>query len=324
MPAPSSHTFPLTAAQADSLERRLRDGTFALHDVPYARVGARKPGLSVTLYEKGPKVVVQGKECTDFISFVLEPEILGEARLGYEETLDPAQFEPHFGIDESGKGDFFGPLVIAGVYTDAPIARALMAAGVTDSKRISSDARIRQLAGAILQCPGVLAEVVVIPPEKYNALYEKIGNVNRLLAWGHARTLENLLEKAPDCPRAISDQFGAKELVQRALLEKGRKLKLEQMHKAEADVAVAAASILARAEFISRMDKLGAMAGVTLPRGASAAVVAAAVQVAKKSGFEGLARVAKLHFKTTETVLSRAGIPNPMPWRGDTGGGGEA
>ena len=102
MAVPSSHTFALTAAQADVLERRLRDGNFDLHDVPYARVGARKPGLSVTLYTKGPKVVVQGKDCADFITFILEPEVLGEARLGYEETADPAQFEPHFGIDESG------------------------------------------------------------------------------------------------------------------------------------------------------------------------------------------------------------------------------
>ncbi len=95
------------------------------------------------MYEKGPKVVVQGKETEDFVRFYLEPEILKEARVGYEEVLNPTMFEPHFGIDESGKGDFFGPLVIAGVYVDREIARQLLALGVTDSKKIGSDNRIR-------------------------------------------------------------------------------------------------------------------------------------------------------------------------------------
>lgn len=305
MAVPSSHTFALTASQADALEKRLRDGAFDLHDVPYARVGARKPGLSVTLYEKGPKVVVQGKECADFISFVLEPEILGEVKLGYEEILDPQQFEPHFGIDESGKGDFFGPLVIAGVYTDAGIARDLIAAGVTDSKRIGSDQRIRQLADVILSTPGILADVVVLPPLRYNALYEKIGNVNRMLAWGHARVIENLLERRPDCPRSLSDQFAANpRTLSSALMAKGRTIQLDQRTKAESDVAVAAASILAREKFVAWMDRASDEHGIKLPKGAGPQVTEAGKQFLARHGAGRLPEVAKMHFKTSSGLTT--------------------
>lgn len=103
---------------------------------------AQKGKLSVAVYEKGPKVVIQGKEAEDFVKYELEPKVTGEARLGYEEVLQPAMFEPHLGVDESGKGDFFGPLVVAGVFVDSPIAKQLLALGVVDSKRISSDRRI--------------------------------------------------------------------------------------------------------------------------------------------------------------------------------------
>ena len=323
---PTSYVCSLIPLQADKLRRLMeeRGWFFAAAAPPHAQWKAVKEKTGVVLYNSG-KLTVQGKGTAEFVQFLLEPEILGEAKFGYETVLkveaNPEMLTAHAGIDESGKGDYCGPLVIAAVYVDEATALPLIKAGVTDSKLIKNDKKIYALAEIIRNTTRGNFSVVAIGPETYNRLYVKFTNVNRLLAWGHARTLENVLEKVPGCPRAISDQFGAKELVQRALLEKGRGLKLEQMHKAEADVAVAAASILARAEFISRLDKLSAMAGVTLPRGASAAVTAAAVEVAKKSGFAGLARVVKLHFKTTETVLSRAGIANPMPWRGDCGGG---
>lgn len=299
MAGASSHTYTLTAAQAERLERRLRDGTFDLHDVPHARVGARKHGLSVTLYNKGPKVVVQGKEAAEFIQFILEPEILGEARLGYEEETNPEAYSPHIGVDESGKGDFFGPLVVAAVYVDAPIARALAAMGVMDSKQLSSDKRARQLAEGILAVPGLDNEVLVLPPAKYNPLYSKIKNLNRLLAWGHARVIENLLERQPDCPRALSDQFAANtRVLSSALMERGRRIRLDQRTKAESDLAVAAASILARVRFIDWLEKCSERCGVKLPKGAGPPVIAAAREFLGTHGSSRLPDVAKMHFKT--------------------------
>lgn len=203
------------------------------------------------------------------------------------------------GIDESGKGDYFGPLVIAAVLVtpaDEPDLRLMQ---VRDSKRIS-DGRILEMAPDIRQV--CRHSVVAIGPHRYNDLYAKIKNLNRLLAWGHARALENILEHV-ECPRAISDQFGDERFILNALLEKGKKIQLIQRPKAEEDLAVAAASIVARAEFLIRLKRLSEEIGLSLPKGASQAVELAARVVVKKLGRERLEGIAKLHFKTTQSVL---------------------
>src|SRR5579862_2923978 len=187
----SLFTAPLSAAQAAKLKTLLQAENFEFEPRPYTLYFARKEKLSLAVYEKGPKIVVQGKGAGEFVKFRLEPEIFGEARLGYEEVHSPEMFAPHFGIDESGKGDFFGPLVIAGCYTDRGITRTLMEAGIQDSKKIGSDKRIRDLADIIKRTQGAVHSVVAIGPEAYNRMYAKIGNLNRLLAWGHARVIEN-------------------------------------------------------------------------------------------------------------------------------------
>ncbi|OQW62205.1 MAG: ribonuclease HIII [Nitrospira sp. ST-bin5] len=204
------------------------------------------------------------------------------------------------GIDESGKGDYFGPLVIAAVFVDAVTQGELALMHVRDSKKIS-DGRILDMAPDIKTiCPH---SIVAIGPQKYNELYAKIKNLNRLLAWGHARALENLLDKV-SCGRAIADQFGDERLILSALQAKGRTIMLEQRPKAESDIAVAAASILARAEFLIRLKRLSEEVGTSLPKGASSTVEVAARMVMKKHGEERLAHVAKLHFKTTQAVLA--------------------
>jgi len=170
---------------------------------------------------------------------------------------------------------------------------------VRDSKRIS-DGRILEMAPDIRQV--CRHSIVAIGPQRYNELYTKIKNLNRLLAWGHARALENLLEHS-DCALAISDQFGDERFILNALLEKGKKIQLIQRPKAEEDVAVAAASILARAEFLIRLKRLSDEIGLSLPKGASQAVETAARLVVRKLGRTGLEGVAKLHFKTTQSVL---------------------
>ena len=301
----TSHTAPLTQEQADKLRAVLERDGYDIGPKEHALYSARKGKLNVTVYRKGPKVLIQGKETEDFIRFTLEPEILGETKLGYEEMLQPEMFSPHFGVDESGKGDFFGPLVIAGVYTDAAITRRLMDAGIMDSKRITSSPRIRQLAQLIRETPGCLHEVVSIGPERYNEMHASFGNLNRLLAWGHARVIEKLAERRPDCPRALSDQFARPEVLQRALKAKGLTLTLEQRTKGESDIAVAAASILARERFVDWIKKTSDAGGVDLPLGASDAVVAAARQVIARHGEGALGKVAKLHFRTSAVVLGK-------------------
>lgn len=205
------------------------------------------------------------------------------------------------GIDESGKGDYFGPLVIAAVFVDATTQGELALMQVRDSKKLS-DGRVLELAPDIKTiCPH---SIIAIGPQKYNELYAKIKNLNRLLAWGHAKALENLLERGVVCERAISDQFGDERLILHALQEKGRTIVLEQRTKAESDLAVAAASVLARAEFLLRLKRLSDEVGTTLPKGASPAVELAAKMVIKKHGRARLDSVAKLHFKTTQSILA--------------------
>jgi ribonuclease HIII len=298
----TSYTCKLTEPQAAALRRHLRAGAYEFREAPYARFAAAGDKLTVVFYESG-KLVVQGKGTQEFVEFVLEPEILKEARLGYEAVLNPELLLPRLGVDESGKGDFFGPLCVAGVYVNQAIIQAWQDAGIRDSKSISSDKKIADLAKLIRQTAGCVTSVVPIGNEAYNRLYAKMGNINTMLGWGHARVIENLMEQkdrmTPPPVRAISDQFASnKEVIAKSLMSLGRGIELVQRHKAEEDVAVAAASILARAEFVSRLRRLEKQFETALPKGASAAVDAAAREFVAKHGAEKLPQVAKMHFRT--------------------------
>ncbi len=210
----------------------------------------------------------------------------------------------HIGSDESGKGDFFGPLVIAAFFMPEGQAEVLRELGVKDSKR-TSDRRAEEIAETLRR--GYVCSVVAVGPEKYNELHAKLRNLNKLLAWGHARAIENILERV-NAGKAITDQFGDERFVREALMKKGREIELVQQPRAEEDMAVAAASILARAEFLSRLRGLSRDVGMELPKGASAEVEAAAVKLVKAKGREILGKVAKVHFKTTGRVLGLAGL----------------
>ena len=308
----TSYTCKLNNDQAAALATYLKGHHFQAREVPYARFAGEKDKLNVVFYKSG-KLVVQGKGTQEFIEFVLEPEILKQARLGYEAVLNPDLLLPRFGVDESGKGDFFGPLCIAGVYVNEAVVKAWQDAGIRDSKNISSDKRISELAKLIRETPGCVTTVVPVGNEAYNRLYTSMRSVNKLLAWGHARVIENLMGQrhrmSPLPVRAISDQFASsKETVAAALMSLGREIELVQRHKAEADLAVAAASILARAEFVARLAKLEKQFGMELPKGASAAVDAAAKEFVAKHGAENLAKVAKMHFRT---AYRAQGLPEP-------------
>jgi ribonuclease HIII len=314
----TSYTCKLNDAQSVALQTYLQENNFEFRDVPYARFAGVKDKLNVVFYESG-KLVVQGKGTQEFVEFVLEPLILQEVKLGYETVLNPELLLPRLGIDESGKGDFFGPLCVAGVYVNEKIIAAWKDAGIRDSKNISSDKKIFDLAKLIRETPGCITSVVPIGNEAYNRLYAKMRSVNTLLAWGHARVIENLMGQShrmnPPPVRAISDQFAAdKATVGKAIMSLGRGIELVQRHKAEEDIAVAAASILARNEFVTRLAELGKQFGMTFPKGASAAVDSAAKEFILKHGVENLSKVAKTHFRT---ALRAQGLPEPpkVSWK---------
>src|SRR5256884_9749537 len=293
----NSYTHALTKDQATELRALLEELGFEFSPKQWTIFFAQKNKLSVAVYEKGPKVLVQGRGVEEFVKIELEPKILGEAELGYEEVHSPKMFQPHFGVDESGKGDFFGPLVIAGGYTDRGIARKLLDAGVVDSKRISSDARIRALGDTIRKTSQALVETVLIGPAKYNELYEKFSNLNRLLGWGHARVIENLLARKPGCARSLSDQFADARVIKESLMRHGRNIVLEQRPRAESDIAVAAASIVAREGFINWLERKGKELDVRLERGVSQGVKETAKKVLEMGGPQALPEVAKVNLR---------------------------
>lgn len=277
---------------------------FEFRAVPHARFAAGKDRVQVVAYESG-KCVIQGKGLKEFVEFVLEPEITGQARLGYDEVHHPERYGEHIGVDESGKGDFFGPLVVAGVHATEEAIRALIEAGVKDSKTVSSGRRITELATAIRRVRGVDIEVIVMGNARYNELQRKMRTVNEVLGWGHGRVIENLLERHPECPRAVSDQFARTEwTIRRHLGARGRAIQLDQMHKAEADPVVAAASIVARHRFEEAIRAMSVELGVKVPFGASAQVKEVARELVRTHGEERVAGLVKTHFKTWAEVLA--------------------
>jgi ribonuclease HIII len=307
VPPKTSFTFKLTDEQQILLTELLRTGNYRPIVREHTSIAAETNTCNISLYNSG-KCLIQGKGAQDFVMFVLEPKVLGSVRVGYEEMLNPEAYSPHMGIDESGKGDFFGPLVIAGAYADNALAKTMLEMGVKDSKNISSDKKALELGRDIRKLLGKRFSVVLIGPEAYNRLYAKMRSVNSILSWGHARAIENLLANVPDCPRAISDQFGDKKQVERALMGKGRKIELIQRHRAEADVAVAAASILARSAFLHTLRQMGAGYELKLPKGASEAVIAAGQALVQKHGPTILLKSAKCHFRTADVVLERLSL----------------
>ncbi len=300
---PTSFTFKLNHEQQQSLVQLLRAGNYRPAEIPHTIVAARGPDFGVSLYTSG-KCLIQGKGAQEFVLFVMEPSVLGNATIGYEKILNPEATSAHMGIDESGKGDFFGPMVIASAFVDESLAGKMQSMGVRDSKTITSDAKAMAMGRELRTLLGRRFSVVKIGPRAYNRLYSKMRSVNKLLAWGHARAIENLLEAIPDCPRAISDQFGDEKIVKRALMEKGRAIELVQRHKAESDLAVAAASIIAREGFLRSLADMVVQYGLKIPKGASEAVRAAAVELARQRGPAILLDTVKCHFKTTDQVLA--------------------
>jgi len=209
------------------------------------------------------------------------------------------EFTTHIGVDESGKGDFFGPLVVAGVMVDEKNAEKFAALGIKDSKKIT-DKKILTLEPIIKESAPY--SIVAISNGRYNEMYENIKNLNKLLAWGHARVIENILGKN-ECSYAISDKFGSDHFIQNALMKKGRTITLEQMVRGESDIAVAAASVLARAEFVHRIEQMQNTYGVMFPKGCAPQVKDCAKEFIEKFGKDRLREVCKMHFKTYKEVL---------------------
>jgi ribonuclease HIII len=296
MNQPSTFVASIDLALKDKLLKELVERGFEIGHPPHTFFSAKGNGVSCTLYNSG-KLTVQGREMGSFIEFYLEPEILGAFSYTHQEhDLD---LTARIGIDESGKGDFFGPLCVAGVYAQGKELAELQKIGVKDSKKLT-DVSIAKIAKQIRA--HFAYQVIKINPAKYNELYEQFRNLNRLLAWGHATAIEQLSLKT-ECRNVIIDQFADEHVVLTALKRKKIELELTQRHRGEEDLVVAAASILARYTFVEGLASLSEQWGIKLPKGASAATKEAGRAFIRQHGREALGQVAKLHFKTTQELF---------------------
>ena len=319
-PKKSCFTYELTNDQQELLLGLMVNGNYRRREVPYSLYSIEGEKFNATLYEKEKhgrrKLCVQGAGAQDFIEFQLEPKGIVEVSVGYEQVLHPELFSAHAGSDESGKGDYFGPLVVCCAYTDERLSAEMQKLGVRDCKQmtdkavLAAGAALRQLLG-----PSGYA-VVKLGPAAYNRLYAKIGNINRMLAWAHGTAIEELLTKRPGCGRVVVDQFAPTETtIRRALKERGKKATVEQRHKAESDIAVAAASVIARELFIrSCLDMGKECFGVAaeeqdkIPLGSSdPRVRELAEAMVRKHGPVWLMNHCKAHFQTTDKVLAACG-----------------
>ena len=273
------------------IKRSLEKMRFEFRSADHAYWNARKDGLSVTLYNSG-KLLIQGNGADALAEEILpsEQKIDGLEHLG--------DIHSWIGTDEAGKGDFFGPLVVAALYVEKSRMNELMLLEAGDSKKMT-DERIAGIATKIKK--NFAHAIVIIPPQKYNADYEKYHNLNLLLAQAHADAIEKLLKKV-DCSVVLSDQFGDERLIVDSLGKRGQRVTLVQKTKAERNPGVAGASILARNAFVSEIDKLGKSFGIELPKGASKQVIFAGQAFVVKHGRDKLAHVAKLHFKTAAQI----------------------
>lgn len=281
---------------AGQMTSDLQEQGFVLSTPPYTLFSARKKGVTCTLYESG-KLVVQGAEMSEFIEFYLEPKILQD--FSYSHAHELLDRTPRIGVDESGKGDFFGPLCIAAVYAEGEGINYLKEIGVCDSKLLSEKK-------AEIICKKIKERfphyIVKINPAKYNEIYEKFRNLNSLLAWGHATAIEKLAALT-GCKEIIIDQFASEHVVLNALKKKEIELKLTQRHRGEEDLVVAAASILARQTFVESLKQLGIQYHMIFPKGASAQTIRAGKEFVQKYGKEALHQVGKMHFKTVHSIL---------------------
>ena len=311
----SSYTVKLDAAQLAKLRAYCEARSWLPVEVAYTHYAFKADHLKLNLaaYTSG-KVVVAGKGTEDFVRDVIEPEITGAAKLGYDEVLHPDWFESHAGLDESGKGDFFGPVIAATVIADKSAIEEWRKAGAQDSKKMA-ESKIIELDRLIRETKGAaVATCFCRTMTRYNELMGRPGaNLNRLLAWQHATALSDALARKP-VKWGLLDQFSEQPLVQRELAKKEIKdFELRMRTKAEEDPVVAAASIVARAEYVRQMHALSKKFGAKLQKGAGPLVKAQAEEIIRQFGAPALRDFAKLHFRTAYEVVSAAGKLDELP-----------
>ncbi|MCB9529259.1 MAG: ribonuclease HIII [bacterium] len=296
----SSYTIKLDPIEAPKTRRFFEEHGFELREAPHAFWQARGPDCIATFYTSG-KLLLQGKEADVYRG--LMGDETPEARPYWRALQKHPKPGPvaWIGTDEAGKGDYFGPLTVAGVIVRPDDLEILATLGVDDSKAVA-DGKVAELDK---QIQGLCAsEVLYISPATYNRMHSQMRTVNAVMAWAHAKVIHALLARTegtrPDW--ILTDRFADDRVMVRALGELPAGVRFAQWPKAEEDPAVAAASVLARAAYLRGLASLSKRFGVALHGGAGAPALAAGRRFLATVGREQLGEVAKLHFDTTRQI----------------------
>ena len=266
-------------------------------------VNSKTEHVKVLVYfgKKGVKSILQGNQETKIYKTV-NNQLFGKG-LFEDQKVDEVVFTDCIGTDESGKGDYFGPLVVAAVYIDNQTKILLEKIGVKDSK-LFSDNNIKILETSIKKIIGDNFSIIQINPEKYNQLYESFNNLNKIMGWAHAKAIETLVEKT-NCENVISDKFGNEKLIKDELKKKNVNVNLFQTAKGERFTAVAAASILARAKVVDWFYHKSREFGYEIPKGGGEAVNIVAKRILQQTDKDNLLKMIKFHFKNSQSIIKK-------------------
>lgn len=290
-----SYSCVVKNSDVSKIEADLQEKGFEFKELQYAHFHAWSKSLNVNIsVYHSLKCLVQGKGTEDFVRFYLEPQILKTFDLDYGDL----KFEDKIGMDESGKGDYFGPLVVAAAYIRKDQYKFFKNHGVMDSKNID-DKRIHVIADLISK--NAKYKTVIINPEKYNQIYSQFNNLNNMLSWAHATCLKNLLLEC-DAKLALCDKFSSGVILDKYVNDMKLNVKLDQRIKGESDLAVAAASVIARSVFLNKLKYLSETYKVELPKGGGSQTLEPAQKFIKTYGLNNLNKIAKLHFKNTQAI----------------------
>lgn len=294
----------VSPARAADLERQLAARAFSFRPAPHALFSAKGEGVVATHYRSG-KLVVQGEHPESFVTglgLALPTSAPSSARAP---ALPAAASSSHrhdevvIGSDESGKGDVFGPLVVAAVRLEPGIARLLAAGGEVRDCKLMTDDGVRRVGAALrAKVPHAIAR---LDPPRYNAEHARVRNLNPMLAALHAQAIGEL---ATPGMHVVVDQFGAASLLESALAKLD--VRLQQQHRAEEHLVVAAASVIAREQFLAALDELSETWAVDLAKGAGTPADHALRRFVALHGPGKLPAVAKVHFKNVQRIVGGA------------------
>ncbi len=289
--------FQISKEKFSALKKAIESlGNFEPRNIKNALWCIKVEDKVFTLYKSG-KLLVQGKNL-DSVENIIKGFI-------EEDKLDKS-YDWYIGIDESGKGDTFGGMVICGVLVRGDAEKILGKFDIRDSKRMSDKEIEKNLSLLLpyLKRKSIEFKCVNLNPWEYNKLIKKYGDVNLLLISSYRKVATDLVKNVRGKGVIIADQFTNPERIRKAFEDviKGADIIVET--NAERYKVVALASMLARYKFIRQIEKISEETGRKMSLGSSASEIGDIIRSLSSEGFD-ISKVAKMHFKNVRSIIEK-------------------